>query len=174
MAILDIILLLLLIPGIYNGLSKGFVRQIIGLVAIILSIWAGFHFHTQLSELLQPHLTLQPGVLDIVSFCMIFLVVLMAASLVGLIVTKVVGMASLGWCNRLIGVIFGILNSALVLGLLILLVEWLNGLLHFYTPESVAGCSVFQALKSFSLTIFPFLKNIVTQGLDSVGGMINA
>ena len=38
MAILDIILLLLLIPGIYNGLSKGFVRQVIGLVAIILSI----------------------------------------------------------------------------------------------------------------------------------------
>ena len=41
---LDIVILLLFIPGIVRGISKGFIEQVISLVGIVLSAYLAFKF----------------------------------------------------------------------------------------------------------------------------------
>ena len=42
MAILDIILLLCFVPAIVGGISKGLVKEVVDLAAVLLAAWAGF------------------------------------------------------------------------------------------------------------------------------------
>ena len=164
MAILDIILLLCFIPAIVTGISKGFVKQVIDLVAILAAAWAAFHFSTMMADWLGQYLTLDPSILKVVSFVLVAIVVAILLHLVGALLTKTLKALSLGFVNRLLGLVFGVLKVALILGLLILLFETLNSSLQIVKPEATANAVVYNALKNAANAIFPILKSFVTGG----------
>lgn len=164
MAILDIILLLCFIPAIVTGISKGFVRQVVDLVAILAAAWAAFHFSTMMADWLGQYLTLDPSILKVVSFVLVAIVVAILLHLVGALLTKTLKALSLGFVNRLLGLVFGVLKVALILGLVILLFETLNSSLHIVKPEATADAVVYNALKNAANAIFPILKSFVTGG----------
>jgi len=83
-------------------------------------------------------------------------------NLVGTLVTKALQAVSLGFVNRLLGLVFAVLKVAVVLGLLILLFETLNSTLHILKPESTADAVVYNALKEAAEKVFPILKTFVT------------
>ena len=164
MAILDIILLLCFIPAIVTGISTGFIKQVVDLVAILAAAWAAFHFSTMMADWLSQYLTLDASILKVVSFVLVAIVVAVLLHLVGALLTKTLKALSLGFLNRLLGLVFGILKVALILGLVILLFETLNSSLHIVKPEATADAVVYNALKNAANAIFPILKSFVTGG----------
>ena len=166
MAILDIILLLCFIPAIVSGISKGFVKQVSDLVAILLAAWAAFHFSAPLAAWLGTHFTLDAAVLRVISFVLIALIATVLLSLVSTLVTKALSVLSLGFFNRILGLVFSILKVALMLGLLILLFETLNSSLHLVPAEHLENAVVYRALRDGANAIFPILKTFVTGGAD--------
>ena len=164
MAILDIILLLCFIPAIVTGISKGFIKQVVDLVAILAAAWAAFHFSTMMADWLSQYLTLDASILKVVSFVLVAIVVAVLLHLVGALLTKTLKALSLGFLNRLLGLVFGVLKVALILGLVILLFETLNSSLHIVKPEATADAVVYNALKNAANAIFPILKSFVTGG----------
>ena len=162
MAILDIILLLCFVPAIVSGISMGFVKQVVDLAAILVAAWAAFHFSTVLGSWLGRYITLEPSILNVISFVLIIIVAAVLLNLVGTLVTKALQAVSLGFVNRLLGLVFAVLKVAVVLGLLILLFETLNSTLHILKPESTADAVVYNALKEAAEKVFPILKTFVT------------
>ena len=174
MAILDIILLLCFIPAIVTGISKGFVKQVIDLVAILAAAWAAFQFSKMLGPWLGQYITLDPSILNVVSFVLIAIVVAVLLHLVGALITNAMKALSLGFVNRLMGLIFGVLKVALILGLLILLFETLNSSLQIVKPEATANAVVYNALKNAANAIFPILKAFVTGGSEPAAAAATA
>ena len=166
MAILDIILLLCFVPAIVSGISKGFVKQVVDLAAILIAAWAAFHFSTVLGTWLARYITLEPSILNVISFILIIIIAAILLNLVGALITKALQAVSLGFVNRLLGMVFAVLKVALVLGLVILLFETLNETLHFVKPEATADAVVYNALKDAADKIFPILKTFVTGEAD--------
>lgn len=164
MAILDIILLVCFVPAIVAGLSKGFVKQLVDLASILIGAWAAFHFSKMVSEWLQTQLTMDPKLLYVLSFAIIVVVTVLILNLVGQLICKVVNIASLGWLNRLAGLLFGILKVALILGLVIMVFEGLNEKWELVSPDKLENAVVYGWLKNFASTIFPYLKNLVSGG----------
>ena len=164
MAILDIILLLCFVPAIVSGISKGFVKQVIDLVAILVAAWGAFHFSTTLGEWLGQYLTLDTTVLNVISFALIAIVAALVLHLIGALITKALKAVSLGFLNRLLGLVFAVLKVGLVLGLLILLFESLNSTLQLVKPEKLENAVVYGALRDAANTIFPILKTLVAGG----------
>jgi membrane protein required for colicin V production len=162
MAILDIILLLCFVPAIVSGISKGFVKQVVDLAAILIAAWAAFHFSTVMGEWLSQYITLEKSILNVISFILIIIVTAVVLNLVGALVTKALKAVSLGFVNRLLGLVFAILKVAVILGLVILLFETLNSTLHIVKPEATADAVVYNALKDAAEKIFPILKTFVT------------
>lgn len=162
MAILDIILLLCFVPAIVSGISKGFVKQVVDLAAILIAAWAAFHFSTVMGEWLSQYITLEKSILNVISFILIIIVTAVVLNLVGALVTKALKAVSLGFVNRLLGLVFAILKVAVILGLVILLFETLNSTLHIVKPEATADAVVYNALKDAAEMIFPILKTFVT------------
>lgn len=174
MAILDIILLLCFIPAIVTGISKGFVRQVIDLVAILAAAWAAFQFSKILGPWLGQYITLDPSILNVVSFVLIAIVVAVILHLIGSLITNAMKALSLGFVNRLLGLVFGVLKVALILGLLILLFETLNSSLQIVKPEATANAVVYNALKNAANAIFPILKSFVTGGSEPAAAAATA
>ena len=162
MAILDIILLLCFVPAIVSGISKGFVKQVVDLAAILLAAWAAFHFSTVMGEWLSQYITLEKSILNVISFILIIIVTAVVLNLVGALITKALKAVSLGFVNRLLGLVFAILKVAVILGLVILLFETLNSTLHIVKPEATADAVVYNALKEAAEKVFPILKTFVT------------
>ena len=169
MAILDIVILLCFIPAIVSGISKGFVKQVIDFVAILLAAWAAFRFSTMLSEWLGTYVTLDPTVLKVICFVLIAIVVALILNLIGVLITKALQKLSLGFFNRLLGLVFGVLKVGLIIGLVILLFETLNSSLHLVKPEATENAVVYNALKDVANAIFPILKSFITGETDAAG-----
>ena len=103
MNIWDIIILLLFIPGIVRGLSKGFLEQGLSLAGIVLAVWMAFHFSGKACQLLQQHITVPDAVLRILGFVVVLVIVLIGVLLLATLATKVVEMATLGWLHKALG-----------------------------------------------------------------------
>ena len=92
----------------------------------------------------------------------IILVAALLLKLVGDLITQALKVLSLGFLNRLLGLVFSVLKVALVLGLLILLVETLDQSMGFLQPGVTDNAVVYNALKDAAGRIFPILRDFVT------------
>lgn len=160
MGTLDIILLICFIPAIVRGIQKGFVEQLVALVAIILGAWLAFKFSSPASAWLSTMVTIDPKLLGILSFLLIVTVTILLLQLLGGLIVKMLKMADLNFINRMLGVVFAILKAALVIGLLIVLFESLNSKIALVSPETLDASPVYCALRTVAQKVFPFLESL--------------
>ncbi|MBR3075044.1 MAG: CvpA family protein, partial [Bacteroidales bacterium] len=119
MAVFDIILLALFIPAIIHGIVKGLITQVVSLASVIVGALVAGRFAPDLTQVAMLQFDSEERVTYIICFILIFLFCALVMALVGHLITKLFKLATLGWLNRLLGGIFAIFTTALVLGLLI-------------------------------------------------------
>ena len=147
MAIVDIVLLLCFIPAIVSGITKGFVRQVVEIAAILLGAWVAFHYSSLASIWLAQYIEAEKIVLHVICFVVILLFVAGLLTLLGRLLTKVLNMVSLGWVNGLLGLVFGIIKVAIILGLLVLAFEALNSALNILDADQLENAVVYGKLR---------------------------
>ena len=87
---LDIILIILFIPGLIRGMSKGFIEQAVSLVGIVLSVYLAFRFSSVASGWLKNYLTVSETVLNLLGFAAVLVVILLIVLFVGKFITAAV------------------------------------------------------------------------------------
>lgn len=157
----DIIILVCFIPAIIRGIGKGFIEQAIALISIILGAWLAFKFSSVASAWLQPYLDLSETVLNVVSFALIVLVVVIVLFLLGRLLAGIVKLVMLGWLDRLLGLVFAIVKAALVVGLLIILFDTVNVKFELVDSVVLDASVIYGPLKDIAYTIFPYLKELL-------------
>lgn len=160
MGTLDIILLCCFLPALYTGLTKGFVQQIISLVSLLAGAWLAIKFSDAVTQWLAPHLTMSEPFLHILSFVLIFVAAVLVLGLIGKLLNKLLSGASLGWLNRLLGLLLALLETALVLGLLAILFDSLNAQWSLVDPEVLDHSVVYGFLRDLAAKILPALKSL--------------
>jgi len=115
---LDIVLLIIIGVLVILGLVKGFVRQILGLVAIIAGFILALAFYPEVAGFFQKFI--QPRILtELLGFLLIFIGVISA----GYFLAHLLGKALKGpikFFDRLLGGCFGFLKGVLISGILLL------------------------------------------------------
>ena len=122
----DIIILICFLPAIISGIMKGFIEQAVALVSLILGAWLAFKFSTVVSGWLQPYFEVSETVLNVISFVVIMVAVVLVLFVLGKILTGVSKLVMLGWLDRLLGLVFALLKAGLIIGILIILFDTLN------------------------------------------------
>ena len=158
---LDIALLLLFIPGVIRGLSKGFLEQAISLVGVVASVWLPFHFSALACEKLKAYITVSETVLNVLGFVVVLLAALIGVILIAKLVTKVAEMASLGWLNKALGLVFALTTTALILGTLIILFDTVNVKFELVNNALLEESVLYGPLKQLGYFVFPYLKQLL-------------
>ncbi len=164
----DIVILVLLVPAVIQGLVKGFVTQAAGLLGIILGVWASFRFSELVSGWLAPYISANPQVMHIIAFTIILVVVILLLALIGRALKGILKFAMLAWVDKLLGVVFGILKAGLILGILVILFESVNAQFSLVGEETLSGSKLYPLVRDFTYTVFPYLKQLFTNGADTV------
>jgi membrane protein required for colicin V production len=160
LSIVDIVLLLLFVPAVIAGIRKGFIRQIAGLIALILGIWAGYHFSAFLSGKLNIWLDSISSFVNILSFAIIFAGVLIIVSIIGQFVAGIVKLALLGWLDKVLGILFAIIKTAFILSIVIYLLNSFDLLWSFLPKKSLDDSILYSLLQEIAPRLFPYLKGL--------------
>ena len=161
MSIVDIILLICFIPAIISGIRKGFISQVISIVSIIAGVWVSYEFSTQVGTWLGQHIEAADNVLKLISFAIIMIAVFAGLALIGKLLEGLINFVMLGWVNKLLGVVFSLLKTGLIVGLLIMVFCSLNNNLNLVSDEVLADSVLFTPLKNVAYTVFPYLKSLI-------------
>lgn len=158
---LDIVLLLLLIPGIVRGLSRGFLEQAVSLAGVILSVYLAFRFSGAVCERLKEYITVSETLLNVIGFALVLVAVLIVVMIIAKLITRVAEMASLGWLNRVLGLVFSLAIAALILSILLILFDTVNVKFELVKSPILQESLLYGVLKDIGYFVFPYLKQLL-------------
>jgi membrane protein required for colicin V production len=104
--------ILILVPALwfgYKGFTHGLIRELAGLAALILGVYAAFAF----SDLVEKWIN-HPSIPKEVYFAITFLGVLIAVFLLGRLAEKIIKLVIPEFINNLLGGLFGIAKVAVI------------------------------------------------------------
>ena len=143
MAVIDIVFILILILSALICSVKGFVSEVMALVAVILGILSAVFFFRAGAELLRELFMGDIKVLpEIIAFVVILCVVFVLIKFIGMIVKGIIEGIRLGWLDRFLGFLYGCAKGILVICLLLLLIS----VLPFINSGSILNKSFFAEL----------------------------
>lgn len=154
---IDIVLGILLIIAGVRGFMKGFIIELASLVALILGIWTAIHFSYFTADFITDNFHWDPKYVGIVAFLITFLIVVVVVHIIGKLLTKVVEAIALGVLNHLAGMLLGVLKTALVLSVVLLLFDHIDQDVHILSEETKEESQVYEPLKNLVPTLLPFL-----------------
>jgi membrane protein required for colicin V production len=114
---LDYVLLAIIVVTAIVGIVKGFVRQVIGLVAVIAGLVLAVVYYEQTAHVFMAFVKNQL-VSNFLGFLLIFVVVMVAGAILGHLITKAM-VGPLAFVNRLFGAVFGLIKAVLICGILV-------------------------------------------------------
>jgi len=102
------------------SLLRGFVREFVGLASWIVAAFAAKIYAVQVALMLPASIPNQ-GLRMVAGFAIVFLGILLLASLLAIAISELFKQAGLGWLDRSMGAIFGLARGLLIVGVLVLL-----------------------------------------------------
>jgi membrane protein required for colicin V production len=110
---LDIALLLILAVSVVTSFRKGFSREVIGLVSVVLALLLGTWFYGTASALLQPYLSSR-SVANFAGFFLVFCAVVLLGSLASFVIGRFLRVTGLSFVDHALGAGFGLLRGTLI------------------------------------------------------------
>jgi membrane protein required for colicin V production len=116
----------------------GLVQSLFGWVALILGIVLASHFYRRLSKSVFGRF-FKPGVATVLSFIIIFVVVVVIMSILAVWLNKLVTASMFNWVNKFGGAVFGLLIGCVILDALLAIILKFFGNQTFITKSAIAS-----------------------------------
>ena len=155
---IDIILLLPLLYGAYRGFSRGLIIEVATLLGLLLGVYIAIKFSGYTEDFLRDFLNLSSESLSYVALGVTFLIVIVAISLLGKMLTKLIDIISLGMVNKLLGTVLGIAKYFVFLCIALFIVEALDGKFHFINEEVKEKSLLYNAFLTFAQRMYNMIK----------------
>jgi membrane protein required for colicin V production len=120
---IDIIIGLLLIFAAIRGFRKGFIVELASLAALILGIWGAIEFSYITEDFIKENFNFKTDYLYLISFAATLIIIVILVHLIGQAITKFIEAAMLGFLNKIAGMAFGVLRTALILSIILIVFE---------------------------------------------------
>jgi len=155
---IDIIILIFLAWGAFRGFTLGFILQVVTFIALVIGVWASIKFSGSMAEFLTKSLDMTGKYLPVLSFIIIFALVLIVAHLIGMLLTRFFELVALGWLNRLGGILFGIFKMAFIVSVLLTVQNRMKEKIKLISEKQIQSSILYKPIAGIAPTFFPHLK----------------
>ncbi len=154
MNFLDIVLGILLLIGLYKGFKNGLFIELASLIALIAGIFGAIHFSYITGDYLAQHMNWDKQYMNITSFVITFIIIVIAVHYAGKLLTKIADFAMLGFLNKLAGAVFGTLKIAVILGAIIIFFDSINNNITIINDDTKKQSKLYEPIKEIGRFIF--------------------
>lgn len=121
---LDIIIGIILILFAIGGWRNGIIKEAFSLVAFIVGIYGAFKLSDIVGGWLGKLINVSPEWMSVISFIVVFIALALLISWLGNLLSDLFASMNLGFVDKLGGLVFGIAQGFLLVGVLILLLDF--------------------------------------------------
>ncbi|WP_297691227.1 CvpA family protein [uncultured Eudoraea sp.] len=164
MNILDIILGLFLVYGLYKGLKNGLFVEIASLAAIIIGLYGAIKFSYLTGSYLSQNMDWNENYIKIAAFIITFLAIVILVNMAGKILTKIADFAMLGLLNKIAGGLFGILKTAVILGTLLYFIESASSSFNLIENNTVKESVLYKPVRDIGALVFGNIIEVFQDG----------
>lgn len=155
--LIDILCVILLVLAIFKGYSRGLIVAIFSILAFIIGIAAAMKLSAVVAAYLGENTQVAKQWLPVISFAIVFIVVVLLVRLGAGLIEKTAQLAMLGWANRLAGIVLYVVLYMLLLSV----VCFYAAQVRLLSPE------VLQASKAW-----PWIQPWGPWAMDSLGKLV--
>jgi membrane protein required for colicin V production len=161
MNIIDIVIACLLLFGLVIGYKRGLFVELTSLVGLVLGVYGAIHFSYFLSNFLESKVSWDPSLIQVMAFAGTFIIIVIALVLLGKALTTIAETIMLGFFNKILGAVFGVLKYALILSVVLIIFSEFNKTFKFMDKSKTRNSVLYEPIKNLAPYIFPKLVTIV-------------
>jgi len=160
---LDIIILVPLLIGAWQGYKKGLLLEIVALLSFVLAVLGGIYLLDWGIGFIAEFVQGLEAWLPLIAFILLFIGILLIVNLIGRIVKKAMDLTPLGLLDKLAGMLLGVFKLAFFLSLLV----WGAASLEFSLEDSLTAPSLlYTYIEPLAPATFELLLGIFPYGSD--------
>lgn len=138
MSYLDLFFGLAIAWGAYSGFSKGLIKELASILGVIIGVFLAKNYYPYLDIKLKPIFESEAGFISILSAILIFLLTIMVFKIIAKFLTKFLKIIALGLLNRIIGSVFGIFKTVMLLCILVFIFSNINNVTGLIKAEKLS------------------------------------
>jgi membrane protein required for colicin V production len=154
---IDLIIVVLLILSLVTGFINGLVKEVASLAALILGIWGAIKFSSFTAAKLYDWFDMSGQYVGIIAFLVTFGIIVVAIHFIGILADKLVDAVALGFLNRLLGMVFAVFKSVLILSVVFVILNAIDARHSFLPKEKIEESYLFNPISDIAPAIFPII-----------------
>ncbi len=161
MIYIDLIIIVVIIYAFIKGFYNGLINELASFLGLFIGAIVSYTFSDNLSEILNSYFEIDPKVLNILSFILLFIITAVCFTIAGKSLTKLIKFISLGTINRLLGGLFSSLKFIIVIVSISMVINYLSELLmiEIIPLDQTNNSKVYPVLIDIGNLILDYLNN---------------
>ena len=159
MNVFDIIVYVALAWAVFNGWRRGFLLQMMSLVAVVAALYLSVKYCSEVGAMLGLDGTTQP----IVGFIVIFAVTLILLTIAGYLMRKVFRFAGLGMVDILFGILFSVLKIGVIVSALFAWFAAVNKDYDWASKQTVEESRWFSPISGVVDKLTPYFEELQSE-----------
>ncbi|HUH51523.1 MAG TPA: CvpA family protein [Flavobacterium sp.] len=159
MNFIDIIIATILAFGLIRGAWNGFFVELASFVSLIIGVFIAIKFSGFVADYIRENLFSESQYIEIIAFAITFILVIVGIVLLAKTFTKLASFTGLGWINRLLGGVFGLLKMLFIVSIVLHFFQKINKNDTLITEQSKQDSVLYAPVVKASELVFPILTD---------------
>lgn len=159
MGIIDIVLGVLLVFGLYKGLKNGLFVELASLISFFVGIYVAIKFSYVVANILANNVSWSPKSVQVAAFVVTLAAVVVGVHLLAKFFSGIASFVFLGWLNKLGGAVFATLKTVILLGIVLSLFQKVNVNDMIISKETQENSVLFNPILKTSEILLPVLTD---------------
>lgn len=155
--LIDLIFLILVVIAFFKGLSRGFIVAVFSLLAFIIGLAAALKLSAIVAVHLHQKMNISGYWLPVLSFLIVFMVVVLAVKWGASLVKKVVKIAFLGWLDSLAGFVL----YAFIYLMIYSVILFFATRIHLISAETQSASRTYSFIQPFGPKVMSGLGKVI-------------
>jgi len=139
------------------GFIHGLVKEVASLAALILGIWGAIKFSGFTAEKLYDYFDMTGQYVGIIAFLVTFGLIVVIIHFIGILADKLIQAIALGFVNRLLGMVFGLLKSVLIMSVFFVILNAIDTRKPFLPRQTIEESIFFSPISDIAPSVFPII-----------------
>jgi membrane protein required for colicin V production len=154
---LDAIIVVVLILSLVTGFINGLVKEVASLAALIIGIWGAIKFSSFTAAKLYDYFDMTGHWVGVIAFLVTFGLIVVIIHFVGIMADKIVNAASLGFINRVLGIVFGLLKAVLIMSVVFVVLNAIDVRRPFLPKKIIEESRFYNPISDIAPAMFPII-----------------